>query len=267
MTPAPAVGQSRSATCQARLRRSWLSSAPTSPVRQSMRRRPAPRSLPVRPSGRRRRRARAPSTSSDVPLISSSIWMRASPIACRRCLGSFFRHRASSGRTSDAAAGSALPVRLLAHDRHDRVGDVVALKRRAVPSASRRARTPNAQMSARRVDGLPRACSGAMYAAVPRITPAARAPCIDSVGEFAASRRCDAPVRVERLRETEIQHLDRAVGADLDVGRLQIAMDDALLVRGFERLGDLLRDRQRLVERNRALRDAIRERRRLRPAP
>ena len=28
-------------------------------------------------------------------------------------------------------------------------------------------------------------------------------------------------------------------------------MDDALLVRGFERLGDLPRDRQRLVERNR----------------
>ena len=40
-------------------------------------------------------------------------------------------------------------------------------------------------------------------------------------------------------------------GAHLDVGGLQVAMDDALLVRGFERLGDLLRDRQRLVERNR----------------
>ena len=38
-------------------------------------------------------------------------------------------------------------------------------------------------------------------------------------------------------------------------------MDDALLVRRFERLGDLPRDRQRLVERNRALRDAIGERR------
>ena len=39
--------------------------------------------------------------------------------------------------------------------------------------------------------------------------------------------------------------------ANLDVRRLQVAMDDALLVRRFERLGDLLRDRQRLVERNR----------------
>ena len=31
---------------------------------------------------------------------------------------------------------------------------------------------------------------------------------------------------------------------DLDVGRLQIAMDDAVLVRGFERLGNLARDRR-----------------------
>ena len=38
-------------------------------------------------------------------------------------------------------------------------------------------------------------------------------------------------------------------------------MDDALLVRGFEGFGNLLRDRQRLVDRNRSLRDPVRERR------
>ncbi len=38
-------------------------------------------------------------------------------------------------------------------------------------------------------------------------------------------------------------------------------MDDPLLVRGLQRFGDLPRDRQRLVERHRALRDPIRERR------
>ena len=32
-------------------------------------------------------------------------------------------------------------------------------------------------------------------------------------------------------------------------GWLEIAMDDALLVRGFERVGDLARDRQRVGER------------------
>ena len=46
---------------------------------------------------------------------------------------------------------------------------------------------------------------------------------------------------------------------DLDVCRLQIAMDDALLVRGFERIGDLLRDRQGFVEWNRAARNALRQ--------
>ena len=57
----------------------------------------------------------------------------------------------------------------------------------------------------------------------------------------------------ERLREAEVQHLHRAVGPQLDVRGLQIAMNDALLVRGFERLGNLPRDRQRVVERNRSL--------------
>ena len=36
-------------------------------------------------------------------------------------------------------------------------------------------------------------------------------------------------------------------------------MDDPLFVRGFQRLGDLLRNRQRLVDRNGPLRDAVRE--------
>ena len=48
-------------------------------------------------------------------------------------------------------------------------------------------------------------------------------------------------------------------GSDLDIGRLEIAVDDALLVRRFERFGDLLRGGQRLVNRHRALCDAIRQ--------
>ena len=55
--------------------------------------------------------------------------------------------------------------------------------------------------------------------------------------------------------------------AHLDVRGLQIAMDDPLLVRRFERFGDLLRDRQRLVERDRAARDALRQVVALRRAP
>ena len=51
------------------------------------------------------------------------------------------------------------------------------------------------------------------------------------------------------------------VRSHLDVGRLQIPMDDALFVSSLKRLRDLFRDRQRLIERNGTPRDAIRERR------
>ena len=44
--------------------------------------------------------------------------------------------------------------------------------------------------------------------------------------------------------------LTRPSRGDLDVGRLQIAMDDAALVRGVERVGNLPGDRQRLGDRH-----------------
>jgi hypothetical protein len=64
-----------------------------------------------------------------------------------------------------------------------------------------------------------------------------------------------------RLREPEVQHLDRAVRSHFDVRGLQVAMDDALFVRRFDRLGYLLRQRQRFVHRHRAGREAVRQRR------
>ena len=80
-----------------------------------------------------------------------------------------------------------------------------------------------------------------------------------SVGELYGSR----PARFvgEDLREPEVEHLDRAVAAQLDVRRLEIAVNDPLLVRSGERLGDLSRNRQGFGERNRPLRDAIGQRR------
>ena len=104
-------------------------------------------------------------------------------------------------------------------------------------------------MSARRSTGLPFACSGDMYAAVPRITPACVAMRL-IVGELAMSTR--RAIACQRLRQTEIENLHRAVAGQFDVRGLQIAMDDAALVRVFERLGDLLGDRQRFVKGNRA---------------
>ncbi len=64
------------------------------------------------------------------------------------------------------------------------------------------------------------------------------------VGDVHARRRGG----VGRLRQAEVEDLHRAVGTDLDVGRLQIAVHDALLVRDLERKGYLPRDAQRFVE-------------------
>ena len=52
----------------------------------------------------------------------------------------------------------------------------------------------------------------------------------------------------QRLR-TRSRQFHHAVGPDLDVRRFQIAVNDALLVGGFERLGDLPRDRERVGQR------------------
>ena len=107
----------------------------------------------------------------------------------------------------------------------------------------------------------PFACSGDMYAAVPRSTPtpvtiAGLVIVGDSDWCVAASA---ARLRCQRLGQPEVQHFHRAVGPQLDIRGLEIAMDDALLVRRFEGLCDLLRDRQRFVERDRPARDALRE--------
>jgi hypothetical protein len=64
---------------------------------------------------------------------------------------------------------------------------------------------------------------------------------------------------LDRFRQPEVQHFDRAVGSHLDVGRFQIAMDDPPLMGRLERLGDLRGDRQDVVERHRSPGNAIGE--------
>ena len=79
------------------------------------------------------------------------------------------------------------------------------------------------------------------------------------VGDFATLAGASHAVGSDRLRQPEVEHLHGAVSSDLDVRGFQIAMNDALLVRRFERLRDLLGDGQRLIERNGAARDALRQ--------
>ena len=64
-------------------------------------------------------------------------------------------------------------------------------------------------------------------------------------------------IQFERLRQTEVQHLNGAIRSQLDVRGLQVPVDDALLVRRFQGFGDLPRDRQRFIQWNRSSGDAL----------
>jgi hypothetical protein len=55
--------------------------------------------------------------------------------------------------------------------------------------------------------------------------------------------------RTNRFSQTEVENLDNAVWPDFDVGRLQIAMDDAVRVRAFKGVAHLPRDRKNFVRR------------------
>ena len=68
----------------------------------------------------------------------------------------------------------------------------------------------------------------------------------DTVGEFAMSDKRGGVARYG-LRQAEVEDFDRTIRRDLDVGRLQIAMDDASLVRGVEGERQLTGDFDRLA--------------------
>jgi hypothetical protein len=94
-----------------------------------------------------------------------------------------------------------------------------------------------------------------MYAGVPSITPAD----VSAVGIWLTPAPPE-PAASPGLRETEVEHLDDAVGPDLDVGGLEVSVDDALLVRGFERIGDLTANLDRFADRQSAASDPLGQR-------
>ena len=71
-------------------------------------------------------------------------------------------------------------------------------------------------------------------------------------GERGVVGRWPLGVRGTQLRKAEIQQLDAGLG-DEDIRGLQVAMGDALLVRGVERVANLHRVLQRLIDRQRPL--------------
>ena len=173
--------------------------------------------------------------------------------------GSLFLEAPSQqfANTAWSLSRQGVPDRIRVHEVGDDIRHRLAAESRSLPSASRtaRSRTPRCRRACRRScrAPAPAPCRRRCRGSCPPAVMARRV----IVGEQRPRPRVDAPAGVQRLRQPEVEHLHRAVGAHLDVRRLQIAMDDPLLVRGFERLGDLLRDRQRLVERDGAARDAL----------
>src|SRR5215469_4722695 len=107
-------------------------------------------------------------------------------------------------------------------------------------------------MSARLSIGLPRACSGDIYAAVPRITPA----CVissETVGDMVGLPALEAARSSAAFASPEIQHLQSTLGRDLDVRRLQIAMHDPFLVRRVQCRRQLLPIPNRDIQRHGSL--------------
>ena len=106
-----------------------------------------------------------------------------------------------------------------------------------LPVSSSYSTQPNAQMSVALVHRLARApARDSCTPPCPESLRASSPPCSASVNW--RDRRCR--VALERLRQAEVQHLHLAFGRHLHVGGLQVAVNDAFLVRGFQRLGDLL---------------------------
>ena len=219
-----------------------------------------------RRGGRRRCAAVTPRPSRSGGASASSSSSRASPMSLRRRFGSFSRQRRSSRRSgAGRSAGSACQFT-------SSLSTLASVIEMSSPSNARRPRQHLVEHDAKGPDvgaldrpALPRACSGRHVGG--------RAEDHAHLRRAAGQRRRVHRVRarragrIQRFGETEVEHLHRAVGADFDVRGLQIAMDDALLVRGFERVGDLLRDRQRLGERRSGRARCARTDPRPRPVP
>ena len=115
---------------------------------------------------------------------------------------------------------------------------------------------PNAQMSVRLSTVWPRACSGLIYLAVPRMIPSRVTPVVGACN-LAREIGCGG------FRQTEVEHLDRAIRLHLDVAWFEISMNDSFFVCGFEGIGNLMGNGQRLDDRHWSVLQPLGERRAL----
>ena len=184
--------------------------------------------------------------------ISASISIRTSPIACQRWRGSFSRHRATILRTPAGKRSSAG----CSFTTETRMSVTVSPRENLLPGqhlVKYYAEGPDVGAS---VDRLAARLLGTHISR--RAQDHAR------LRHRQRKRRRHGGARTWRdcaelargLGEAEIENLDHAGGREFDVGRLQIAMDDAILVGRFQAFGDLPRDGDGFFERQRAARSA-----------
>ena len=63
--------------------------------------------------------------------------------------------------------------------------------------------------------------------------------------------------RLANLGKPEVEDLHSTLRRNLDIGRFQVAVDDALFVRGFEGCGDLSSNLQGLLQRHSSASDSL----------
>ena len=182
----------------------------------------------------------------------SSISRRATAMSGSRRPGSFSRQRRSRRRMlSGVVAGKCRPVRLTLENRRDVVRNSAAREghlsgEHFVQDAAER---PDVRAL---VDRLPPRLFGTHVRRRPQQHAFVRTTNregrrLRQIGSCPSGLPCPS---CPRLREPKVEHLDRSGRRDRDVGRLQIPVDDALLVRRFERFRDLSRDRERFSDRD-----------------
>ena len=141
----------------------------------------------------------APVIPGSPPARSASRLMRASPMSRSRWRGFRSKQRSSRRRSPGGTSAGTASRSISLLSTPASVSATVSLAKSRAPVSISCRTTPNAQMSARRSTFWPLACSGDMYAAVPRITPACVA-CADIVGDWDASDEPDSSSAIALAR-------------------------------------------------------------------
>ena len=173
----------------------------------------------MRPCATRQRASRARATSSIAVAIRSALRLRRQPSTSRdepvRDVGSARRAPSGIGASAAAFVNSALAV----------IGDSTDAR----PASISNIMMPSGPQIGSMVDLRRRPSARATCTAACRPSrPRASGSRLSALGRH---RRSTCVVRAERLRDAEVEHLDLAGVRDEHVLRLEIAMDDAELVR------------------------------------